>query len=108
MARSVEVLPTPLRPSSATVSPGPTLRFTPCRTGTLPMSAVTPSTVSMMLRSLVFGRAQVGFLDLGVGADLLGRTAREERTLCHNDDLVGDGEHHLHVVLDENHIDALG
>src|SRR5882672_10637828 len=107
-ARSVDVLPTPLRPSSATVSPAPTVRSTPRSTGTLPISAVMPSTVSTTLPSLVFRRAEIGLLNLRVAADLCRSAACQQRPLRHDDDLVGDGEHHLHVVLDQDDIDPFG
>ena len=46
MARSVVVLPTPLRPRSVTVSPRPTARSTPCRTWLSPYQAFRPATSS--------------------------------------------------------------
>src|SRR5690606_12681165 len=63
MARSVVVFPTPLRPSSVTVSPGKMSRSTPCRAWLSPYQASRLRTLSCagapLPRSAVFGATDV-------------------------------------------------
>src|SRR5262249_37847878 len=111
MARSVVVLPTPLRPSSAADSPGFTSRFTPCRMCSLPIWTWTSSSLSMhglLDVVLVLGAAQVGLAHALVVGDLLGRAGGENRPLRHHRDVARDAEHHLHVVLDDDDVDRAG
>src|SRR4051812_19330284 len=103
IARSVVVLPTPLRPSSATDSPLPTSSDTPCRMCSLPRCTCTPESLSMrflVLEDVVLRAAEVGLAHALVGADRLRRAARQHRALRHHRDVVGKAEDHFHVVLD--------
>src|SRR5215510_6960502 len=96
IARSVVVLPTPFRPSSAADSPGFTSRFTPWRMCSLPIWTWTSSSLSMhglLDVVLVFGTAQIGFAHALVVGDLLGRSRRQNCALRHHRDVAGDAEH---------------
>src|SRR5207302_3889041 len=108
MARSVVVLPTPLRPSSAADSPDLISRLTPCRICSLPMWTWTSRRLSICCLLdvvLVFRAAEIGFAHALVGGNLLGAAGRENRTLRHDGDIVCDAEHDFHVVLDDHDVD---
>src|SRR5258705_7179681 len=108
VARSVVVLPTPLRPSSAADSPPFTSRLTPCRMCSLPMWTWTSSSLSMRLFLdvvLVLLAAEIGFAHALVGGDLRRAAGCENGALRHHGDVVGDLEHDLHVVLDDDDVD---
>jgi hypothetical protein len=49
------------------------------------------------------GLRRVGDLHLAVRADRLGRVARDHLAVDHHGDAVGDAEHRVHVVLDQQH-----
>src|SRR5882724_3766759 len=105
IARKVVVLPTPLRPSSAAHSPGRTSRLTPCRMCSLPMWTWTSSSLStgfLLDVVLVLLAPEIGLAHALVGGNLLGTAGGEDRALGHHGDVVGDPEHHLHVVLDDD------
>src|SRR5436190_774411 len=108
IARKVVVLPTPLRPRSAAHSPARTSRFTPCRMCSFPMWTWTSSSRSMAgFFHVVFVllAAEIGLAHALVGGDL-GRTpGGKDRPLRHDRDVIGNPEHHLHVVLDDNDVD---
>src|SRR5947209_6077291 len=105
IARSVVVLPTPLRPSRATDWPAFTSRLTPCKICSLPIWTWTFWRLSMcglLDIVLVFGAAEIRLAHFLVGAHLLRAAAGKNRTLRQNGDVVGDPEHDLHVVLDDH------
>src|SRR5688572_27371325 len=105
IARKVVVLPTPLRPSNAAHSPPFTSRLTPCRICSLPIWTWTSSSLSMhRLLDVVFvlGAAEIGLAHALVGGDLLRAAGGEDGAQRHHGDVVGDLEHHLHVVLDDD------
>src|SRR5919202_3652802 len=108
MARSVVVLPTPLRPSRAAASPGCTSKLTPWRMCSLPICTCTSRSLSMrglLDVILVLGAAEIGFAHALVGGDLAGTSGRQDGALRHHGDVGGDFEHHLHVVLDDDDVD---
>src|SRR5437016_3579070 len=57
---------------------------------------------------LVIGLAEIGLAHPLVARDLVGGAAGQHRALRHDRDVVGDLEYHLHVVLDDDDIDARG
>src|SRR5262249_31354273 len=108
MARSVVVLPTPLRPSRAADSPGRTSRQTPCRMCSLPIWTWRSSSLSMrhlLDVVLVLRAAEVALAHALVAGDLLRGAGRKNRALRHHGDVDGDLEHPLHVVLDDDDVD---
>src|SRR4051794_20808733 len=111
IARSVVVFPTPLRPSSAAHSPAPTSKLTPCRMCSLPMWTWTSRRLSkrgLFDEILVLGPPQIGLAHAVVGGDLGGAARGEDLALRHHRDVVGDPEDDLHVVLDDDDVDAAG
>src|ERR1700732_2723733 len=109
IARSVVVLPTPLRPSNAADSPGFTSRLTPCRMCSLPIWTWTSRRLSMgglLDEILVLGAAEIGFADALIVGDGRRTAAGQDRPLGQNGDVVGDPEHDIHVVLDNDDIDG--
>src|SRR5215208_1486295 len=96
IARSVVVLPAPLAPSSATISPSFTSSETPCSALTGPYRAST-------LRSSSSGifLAEVGLDDGGVRAHLGGCPLGDLAAEIEDVHAVGDRHHEVHVVLDE-------
>src|SRR5215210_1800435 len=111
MARNVVVLPTPLRPSSATDSPGFTSKLTPCRMCSLPKWTCTSASLSMyrlLDEVLVLRTAEVSLTHSFVGGDFLRAAVRQDRPLSHHGNVVRDLEHDFHVVLDDDDVDALG
>src|SRR5215470_2490324 len=109
MARSVVVFPTPLRPSRAADSPGPTSRLTPWRMCSLPIWTWRSSSLSMrglLDVILVLGAAEIRLADPLVGGDLLRGAGGEDRALRHHGDVGGDLEYHLHVMLDDDDVDG--
>src|SRR5581483_5792107 len=108
IARSVVVLPTPLRPSSAAASPAFTSRLTPCRMCSLPIWTCRSRRLSMgglLDIVLVLRATEIGFSHALVSGDLSGAAGGQHAALCHHGDIVGDFEHHLHVMLDDDNID---
>src|SRR5262245_46116557 len=108
MARSVVVLPTPLRPSSAAHSPARSSRLTPCRIWSLPICTWTSESLSMdglLDVVLILGPTEIGLAYALVRRDLVRRAGCEDRAQRHYGDVVGDLEHHLHVVLDDDDVD---
>src|SRR5882757_7250606 len=109
IARSVVVLPTPLRPSSAADSPDLISRLTPCRICSLPMWTCTSRRLSMrrLLDIVLVLRApEIGLAHPFVGGDLLRAAGGEHRPLRHHGDVVGNAEYDLHVVLDDDNVDC--
>src|SRR5258706_16290891 len=98
MARSVVVLPTPLRPSRAAHSPAFTARLTPCRMCSLPIWTWTSSSLSMnrlLDVVLVFGATEIRFAHTLVGGDVPGTAGGQDRALRHDGNVVGNPEHDL-------------
>src|ERR671933_692818 len=88
MARSVVVLPTPLRPSSAVDSPGATSKLTPWRMCSLPMWTCTFRRLSkccLLDEVLVLRAAEIGLADALVGRDLGRAAGGEHLALRHHD-----------------------
>src|SRR4051812_15205717 len=71
MARSVVVLPAPLRPSRVTTSPSPTLKSMPCRMCDSPYQACSPSTRSNSSAETASGMAgpHIRLDDLRIAGD---------------------------------------
>src|SRR5260370_1685643 len=108
IARSVVVLPTPLRPSSATHSPLRTSRFTPWRMCSFPICTWTSSSLSMasfLDVVLVLLSTEISLARALVGGTLWRTAGCEDRTLRHHRDIVGNPEDDLHVVLDDDDVD---
>src|SRR5512139_210650 len=117
-ARIVVVLPAPFAPIRATTEPAFTSRETPTSTSLVPYPACRLSTVSTdsSFPSTGLGRrggacrlvghAQIGFDDLGVALDLLGRSGRDDPAAiqhCHHAAQLAD---HVHVMLYQDDADA--
>src|ERR1700732_4247453 len=86
IARSVVVLPTPLRPSSAAHSPAFTSRLTPWRMCSLPMWTCTSLSLSMgglLDVVLVLVAAEIGLAHPLVGGDIARAAGGEDRALGH-------------------------
>src|ERR671920_87118 len=93
-ARSVVVLPAPLRPISATRPPGGTVSETPRRTRMPAMSAETPSSSSI-------GRDPDHLAPhLGVRQHLARRAEGGDAALAPDRDAVGEAGDDVHIVLD--------
>src|SRR3954452_12854901 len=99
MARSVVVLPTPLRPSNVTVSPANTSRSTPCSAWPSPYQALRPRTASRG-EALVIGGTHIGHLDALVAADGGVVAGREGLATLHHRYPVAEIGDHGQIVLD--------
>src|SRR5688572_31088983 len=97
-AFSVVDLPAPLRPSSATTSPGATSSATPNRTCALPYPASSRLTSSI---------AKVDLAHACIAPDFRRRARGYHFAAVQDDHPVGEAEHHVHVVLGEQHRDAV-
>src|SRR6516225_8699338 len=109
IARKVVVLPTPFLPSNAAHSPAFTCMFTPCRMCSLPMWTCTSWRLSMgslLDVILVLVAAEIDLAHALVGGDLFRAPAGKDRALRHHGDIVGDLEHDVHIVFDNNDIDG--
>src|SRR5262249_17197767 len=108
IARNVVVLPTPFLPKRAAHSAGFTCRLTPCRICSLPMWTCTSlrlSTGGVLDVVLILIAAEIGFTHAFVGSNFCWAPAGKDRALRHHGDVVGDLEHHLHIVFDDDDID---
>ena len=94
MARTVVVLPMPLRPISASISPSPMLKPTPNSTCALPYPASSPATVSM--RRPDRRRAPPGRRGSATGVPEAMIDAGDQ-----HGDLVRQREHRLRIMLDQ-------
>ena len=122
MARKVEVLPAPFEPMMPTNSPGPDFkidlphRFDPAvghfevfdleqRFGhsAAPRSSITAS--SDAPRDAAAG-AEIGLDHGGIVLNLGGRAGCNHAAVVEHGDVVGDGHHHVDVVLDQDDRDA--
>src|SRR5688572_2855979 len=95
-ASSVD-LPAPFGPSSATVSPAPIPRFTPCSTVAAPYEARTSDSRSM---------AEVCVQHRRVRAHLVGRAFGDLGAEIEHHHAVRERQQKMHVVLDEEYRDA--
>src|SRR2546430_811461 len=106
MLSMMVVRPAPLRPTSETTSPSPTLNVMPRRICAGPRKVLMASTSSSTrLSSAISGRQRRAEKDVGdvlVRLDLFRRPVGEEPAFVHHDDTVRVAEHHVHVVLDDN------
>src|SRR2546428_9127289 len=92
------LLPLPLVPSSATVSPWRIPMETPCSARTAPYPASIPEILS--------SSAKVGFLHLGVPDDLGRRALADDPAGVEADHALREAHHRLHDVLDHDDGDA--
>src|ERR1700757_668074 len=105
-ARKVAVLPAPLRPSSVTSSPSPTLKFMPCRICDSPYQACRSRTWSSSLPvTTASGMTgpHISLDDLGVLRHLGIGALREDLAAGQHGDGVREVGHHREVVLDHQH-----
>src|SRR5215831_2767080 len=108
IARRVVVFPTPLRPSSAAHSPDCTSKVTPCRMCSFPICTWTSSSRSIGLLLdivLVLLAAEIGLAHALVGGNPFRAAGCEDRPLRHHGNVVGDFEHDLHIVLNDDDVD---
>src|SRR5438105_9580909 len=103
MALMLVERPTPLRPRSATISPGCTSKLTPCSTWLLPYQACRSRT-----SSIGEFRPQVCLAHGRVLADLRRRAGGDDLPVDQHGDAVGEPENHAHVVLHHHQRLALG
>src|SRR4051794_8056874 len=105
--RSV-VLPAPLGPRRATISPCRTSRVTFSRTIAPPYPELTASSRKSGVEvGDVFAASKISLLhDLAL-ADLGGRALEEQLAMVKDDDAVRQRHDEVHVVLDDDH-DAVG
>src|SRR5215472_13291866 len=106
MLSMMVVRPAPLRPTSETTSPSPTLNVTPRRMCAGPRKVLMASTSSSTCLSFaISGRQRRAEKDVGdvlVRPDLFRRPVGEESAFMHHHNAVRVAEHHVHVVLDDN------
>src|SRR3954470_17711960 len=109
MARSVVVLPAPLRPSSVTSSPSPMLKSIPCRMCDSPYQACRFSTRSSSLESLAKAAVSrmpgphIGFDDLLVAGDRGVIALGQDAAAGQHRDRVGQIRDNRQVVLDHQY-----
>src|SRR5207237_1597476 len=94
IARSVVVLPAPLAPRIATISPSSTARSTSCSTCRCPYPAVTPERSSSGTR-----RPQIRLDDRRIVAHHLRWAFGDFTTEAQDHDMIRDAHHHTHVML---------
>src|SRR6266516_2597330 len=106
MLSMMVVRPAPLRPTSETTSPSPTLSVTPRRMCAGPRKVFMASTSSSTCSSFaVLSRERHAEKDVGdvpVRLDRFRRSVGEESAFMHHHDAVRVAEHHVHVVLDDD------
>src|SRR6478609_1889171 len=109
MARSVVVLPAPLRPSSVTSSPSPMLKSIPCRMCDSPYQACKFSTRNSSFESLEKAAASrmpgshIGFDDFGIAGDRGVITLGQDAAAGQYRDGVGQIGDDRQIVLDHQH-----
>src|ERR1700723_107164 len=99
IALSVVVLPTPLRPSKVTTSPGRTSKSTPCKTCDSPYQACRSFTVRSAGRSGMAG-PQIGFAHRRISRDRLVIPLREHPAAGEHGDAVAQIGNGAQIVLD--------
>ena len=101
--RTVVVLPMPLRPISVTISPGAMASDMPNSTWLQAVAGL--DVVDLEQRGVSHARrlllAEIGLAHLGIGADRLRRAGGDDAAVDQHGDAVGEREHRLHVVLDQ-------
>src|ERR1700689_625337 len=100
MVESKVVLPTPLRPITLMHSPGASLRSMSSSPTGPPEPAETCRNSSALATT---GLPQIDRAHLRVRLDIARRARSEHRAAHHHRDLLGEAEHHVHVVLDDQH-----
>src|SRR6185503_7472221 len=90
------VLPAPLRPSSASTLPSPTLKETECSTWLSPYRASTPSRVRASMTKINLSRARIG-------DHLRAASLNDHAAVVQDGDALGHVERGIHVVLDHHH-----
>src|SRR5258706_8520820 len=103
VARSV-VLPTPLRPSTASEPRSGTSSATSSRITVSPYPARSPCKCSASAMRL----AQVDVAHAAIGRDLVGAALDQHLPLHEHGDATGEAEHEVHVVLDDEDRDIAG
>src|SRR5215813_11927774 len=93
---SVVVLPAPLAPIRATISPSSTSMVTPRKAWVPPRRTWTSSSRSMAVLS---PPPEIGLDDGRISLDLGWRAGREESSLVDDDQPLADAHDHLHVML---------
>src|SRR5262245_58939718 len=98
------VLPAPLAPRMVTIVPRGTAKLTPR------MAMMGPSYVSMLLtsrrRSAPTSATEVGLHHFGMLLHVARRALGDGAPVVKGEDLIGDGAHQAHVVLDHEHGDV--
>src|SRR5688572_33370867 len=100
--RTVVVLPMPLRPRRLTTCDAGTSSEMPNSTWLRPYD-VCRSRTSSMNRSASGFLAKVGPAHFRVRPDLLGQAGGDDAAVDQHRDAVGELEHRVHVVLDQDH-----
>src|SRR5690349_12901737 len=106
IARSVVVLPAPLRPSRVTTSPSATAKLMPCRMCDSPYQAWRSRTFrSSFCRTPLSGMPgpHVGLADFRIAGDGLVRSLGEDAAARQHGDGVRKVGDHREVVLDHQH-----
>src|SRR6266852_3505394 len=98
IAFSTVLLPAPLGPMMALISPGPTPKVMFSTTGTPPYPAVRPSTFKCGASS-----GKVGFLHLRLSAHSAQRSLRDDLAARHDDDDLAQALDDAQLVLDHDH-----
>src|SRR5260370_31777335 len=101
-ARSSVVLPAPLGPSRATISPASTCSEASTTAAIWPYCTRSRSTCSSMLDL----RTDIGGHHLGIAAHRVGRAARDHATEVEHVDVVAQAEDEVDVVLDHQHAEV--
>src|SRR5882724_4615579 len=100
-ARKTVVLPAPLRPMRAHISPSPRSNVASRMTGTRPIETPRPATLSMdrapLQTRLGLGAADE-CLNLRIGKHGRGRSVGDHRTVVEGEHAVGEARHDFHVV----------
>src|SRR6185295_7957465 len=105
IVRMSVVLPTPLRPSTATLPPSAISSEMPSSTTASPY----PARTSARARSgSATARPQVDFAHAGIVCYFAGRAREQDAPPHQHDDPGSETEHDVHVVLDEEHREVLG
>src|ERR1700736_547731 len=99
------VLPMPLRPSKASALPAGMRNDTPSSTTASPYPAVSASIAST---SAIGRLAKIDRLDARIAGDIVRGAFHEQRAVDEDRDAVGEAEHKIHVMLDEQHGDVFG
>src|SRR5690606_8910459 len=101
MVLSTVVLPAPLVPMMATISPSPTVKAASRTAVTPPYFTVSPLTLSKGVL-----RSEIGLDDLGVVGDLRRRSLGDLAAEVEHRHLVANAHDRVHVVLDEENGNA--